>query len=203
MKTTEYKGDLMGSSNPLKAIVKAIVKVVKVIVQVVEFVVKAVVNFVKGVFKGDIASIVMLIAIVFTFGAALAWWAAGLGITITTAVVSSAFTILGSEYQRQKAEKMQRAAEKDLREQAADTEAKMTAELIDKNNSHFSEMENNRYDGYQSGQFGIGSFEPDGTLPVDSGETLKDDSLASQGSNSLALVSLSLIGGYVIAGMME
>lgn len=193
----------MGSSNPLKAIVKAITKVVKVIVKVVEFVVKAVVNFVKGVLKGDIASIVMLIAIVFTFGAAMLWWAAGLGITMTTAVVSSAFSILGSEYQRQKAEKMQKAAERDLKEQAADTEEKMTAELIQRNNDHFSEMEDNRYDGYQSGQFGIGSFEPDGTLPDDSGSVISDPSSSTQSINALSLVGLSLIGGFVVAGIME
>lgn len=193
----------MGSSNPLKAIVKAITKVVKVIVKVVEFVVKAVVNFVKGVLKGDISSIVMLIAIVFTFGAAMLWWAAGLGITMTTAVVSSAFSILGSEYQRQKAEKMQKAAERDLKEQAADTEEKMTAELIQRNNDHFSEMENNRYDGYQSGQFGIGSFEPDGILPNGSGSVISDQSSSSQGINALSLVGLSLIGGFVVAGIME
>lgn len=193
----------MGSSNPLKAIAKAITKVVKVVVKVVEFVVKAVVNFVKGVLKGDIASIVMLIAIVFTFGAAMLWWAAGLGISMTTAVVSSAFSILGSEYQRQKAEKMQRAAERDLKEQAADTEEKMTAELIQRNNDHFSEMEDNRYDGYQSGQFGIGSFEPDGTLPGDGTEEIKDSSAVSQGISALSLVGLSLIGGFAIASAME
>lgn len=187
----------MGSSNPLKKIVKAVVKVVKVIVKVVKFVVKAVVNFVKGVFSGDIASIVMLIAIVFTFGAALGFWAAGLGITMTTAVTSTAFTVLGSEYQRQKAEKMKEAAERDLAEQANAEEERMTAELTAANEEHFREMENNRYDGYVSGQFGIGSFEPIENDFGDGQSNLTQDT----GNSSNVGATLSIIGISLLAGV--
>lgn len=191
----------MGSSNPFKAIVKAITKVVKVIIEVVKFVVKAIVNFVKGVFKGDIGSIVMLIAIVFTFGAALGFWMAGLGITMTTAVVSTAFSILGSEFQRQKAEKMKKAAEADLHEQAAREEDRLTAELRASNENHFQKMEDGRYQGYESGEFGIGSFEPDGTF-IDQGNSSTVETLPSGQTSigsTLGLVTLSLLGGYLIS----
>lgn len=189
----------MGSSNPLKKIAKAIVKVVKVIVKVVKFVVKAVVNFVKGVFSGDIASIVMLIAIVFTFGAALGFWAASLGITMTTAVTSTAFTVLGSEYQRQKAEKMKEAAESDLAEQASNEQERMTAELVDANEQHFQSMEENRYSGYVSGQFGIGSFEPISNNFGDDTEEEGNETTSSLSVGSaVAIVGISLLAGVAL-----
>lgn len=194
----------MGSSNPFKAIVKAVSKVVKVIVEVVKFVVKAIVNFVKGVFKGDIGSIVMLIAIVFTFGAALGFWMAGLGITLTTAVVSTAFSILGSEFQRQKAEKMKKAAEADLQEQAAREEDRLTAELRASNEDHFQKMEDGRYQGYESGEFGIGSFEPDGTF-IGNGEGATpetEDKSDSSITSTLGLITLSLLGGYLVSASL-
>lgn len=196
----------MGSSNPFKAIVKAISKVVKVIVEVVKFVVKAIVNFVKGVFKGDIGSIVMLIAIVFTFGAALGFWMAGLGITLTTAVVSTAFSILGSEFQRQKADKMKKAAEADLQEQVAREEDRLTAELRASNEDHFQKMEDGRYQGYESGEFGIGSFEPDGTFKENEGGSADgiENNSSSAVTSTLGIITLSLLGGYLVsAGLGE
>lgn len=197
----------MGSSNPFKAVVKAIAKVVRVIVKVVKFVVKAVVNFVKGVIKGDVGSIIMLVAVVFTFGAALGFWCVGMGITMGYAVTTTAFALLGTEYQRQKAEKMQRAAEADLLEQAANEEDRMTNELVKKNEAHFDRMENQRYKGYESGSFGIGTFEPDGILPSEprnnSTSSSVDGVVPISKESTGKILLFSLLGGFVVSNLLE
>lgn len=186
-------------SKIFKSIVRAVVKVVKVIVKVVVFIVKAVVNFVKGVFKGDIGSIVMLIAIVFTWGAALGLLGATLTISTTTAAFSTGFTVLASEYQRQKAEKMQKQAESDLEQQQAVAEedlAKQAAAEEERLNNHFDQMENERYQGYESGTFGIGSFEPVGVLPGDS------VAIAETKSNPGILIVSGLLIGALASHMI-
>lgn len=174
----------MGSvSKAIKKIVSAVVKIVKVIVKVVVFIVKAIVNFVKGVFKGDIASIVMLIAIIFTFGAALGFLGPLLAsyVTIGGAVTMAAFTVLASEYQLEKAKKLQKSAEEDLAQQKKDAEIDLAEQQsgikrdLDAQSAgeearlkqHFEKMEGERYKGYESGTFGIGSFEPPAVLPKD------------------------------------
>lgn len=189
-------------SNVFKSIISAVVKIVKVIVKVVKFIVKAIVNFVKGVFSGDIASIVMLVAIIFTFGAALGWFAPLLQIQMSTAIISSSFTVLGSEYQRQKAAKMQKQAEQDLERQSdaarANLEAQAKAEE-EKLQDHFNKMEGDRYKGFESGQFGIGSFEPDGVLP-DQPSIKKESSVSS----NLGLLAVGLVlGSSVIYGLSD
>lgn len=151
----------------LKKVFSAITKIVKVIVKIVKFIIKAIVNFVKGVLSGDIGSIIMLIVIIFTWGAALGFWFAAWEITAGSAMVSTAFAICASEFQKQKADKMKAAAEADLDRQADSEERRLTKELIAQNEQHFSQMEQDRYNGYVSGQFGIGSFEPDGTFQDD------------------------------------
>lgn len=184
-------------SKVFKSIVSAVVKIVKVIVKVVKFIVKAIVNFVKGVLSGDIASIVMLVVIIFMFGAALGWFAPLLQIQMSTAIISTGFTILGSEYQRQKAAKMQKQAEEDLERQSdaarTDLEAQAKAEE-EKLQAHFDKMEGDRYQGFESGQFGIGSFEPDGVLP-DEPSSKKE----SSGSNMLGLLAVGLVLGSSVA----
>lgn len=189
-------------SKIFKSVVSAVVKIVKVIVKVVKFVVKAIVNFVKGVLSGDIASIVMLVVIIFTFGAALGWFAPLLQIQMSTAIVSTGFTILGSEYQRQKAAKMQKQAEEDLERKGdaarGDLEAQAKAEE-ERLQDHFNKMEDDRYQGFESGQFGIGSFEPDGVLPDE--PSVKKE---SSGSNFLGLLAVGLVLGSSVAyGLSE
>lgn len=184
-------------SNIFKRIVSAVVKVVKVIVKVVKFVVNAIINFVKGVLRGDIASIIMLVAIIFTFGAALGWFAPLIEISMSTAVVSSGFTILASEYQREKAVKMQKQAEKDLDQKAEAAQNDLNAQAAAEKarlNEHFSKMEGDRYHGYESGKFGIGSFEPEGVFTPD-----KPNVTSSKQSNLLSLLGFGLLLGGVVA----
>lgn len=185
-----------------KSIVSAVVKIVKVIVKVVKFIVNAIVNFVKGVLSGDLASIIMLVAIIFTFGAALGWFAPLLQISMSTAVVTTGFTILASEYQREKAVKMQKQAEEDLERQSdaarADLSVQAKAEE-EKLQSHFNRMEGERYKGYESGEFGIGSFEPDGVLSPDAITTP-----STKKSNYLGILAFGLmLGGSVAYGLSD
>lgn len=204
----------MGSvSKVLKKVVKAVVKIVKVIVRVVEFVVKAIVNFVKGVFKGDIASIVMLVAIVFTFGAALGFLGPLLAsyVSVGGAVTMASFTVLASEYQVEKAKKLQKSAEEDLAQQKKDAEINLaeqqqgvkreldaqSAAEEQRLNQHFQSMEGERYKGYESGTFGIGSFEPSGVLPGDKKET------TSSNSSSSSLFGVGIVTAFLGFSLLQ
>lgn len=188
----------MGSiSKAVKKIVSAVGKIVKVIVKVVVFIVKAIVNFVKGVFKGDIASIVMLIAIVFTFGAALGFLGPLIAsyATIEGAIAMAAFTVLASEYQLEKAKKLQKSAEDELTQQKKDAEVNLAEQQagikrdLDLQSAgeearlkqHFEKMEGERYKGYESGTFGIGSFEPPAVLPTDGTAVDENSSISGIG----------------------
>lgn len=203
----------MGSvSKVLKKVVSAVVKIVKVIVKVVVFIVKAIVNFVKGVFKGDIASIVMLIAIIFTFGAALGFLGPLLAtyVTVGGAVTMTAFTVLASEYQVEKAKKLQKSAEDDLQQQKKDAEINLAEQQqgitrdLDAQSAaeearlkqHFETMEGERYKGYESGTFGIGSFEPTGVLPNDPTTPQVDN------SSSSFLFGCGIIGTFIGLSML-
>lgn len=206
----------MGSvSKALKKVVSAVVKIVKVIVKVIVFVVKAIVNFVKGVFKGDIASIVMLIAIIFTFGAALGFLGPLLAsyVSVGGATMMAGFTVLASEYQVEKAKKLQKSAEEDLAQQKKDAEINLAEQQAgikreldiqsaaeeQRLNQHFQNMEGERYKGYESGTFGIGSFEPTNVLPIDT----NNSNNSSNSDSSHFLFGCGIVGTLLGLSMMS
>lgn len=206
----------MGSvSKALKKVVSAVVKIVKVIVKVIIFVVKAIVNFVKGVFKGDIASIVMLIGIIFTFGAALGFLGPLLAsyVSVGGATMMAGFTVLASEYQVEKAKKLQKSAEEDLAQQKKDAEINLAEQQAgikreldiqsaaeeQRLNQHFQNMEGERYKGYESGTFGIGSFEPTNVLPTDT----NNSNNSSNSDSSHFLFGCGIVGTLLGLSMMS
>lgn len=136
----------------VKSVVSAIVKIVKVIVQAIKFVVKAVVGFVKSLASGDPATWIMTIALIL---AGPAGWAI---LTWTQVAVMGAISILATEYQREKAIKLQSEAERELAAQKAEAEKDLKAQ----SQVYFDQMEEDRYNSYTSNPFGSNPVLTDG-----------------------------------------